>query len=354
MSGTGVGGSAIVASSSAPLLFDSSSSAGGTSFSLKFTAGTPHSTFLLATFPDTTGLSGTAARITVDHRDVSGTALTWVLQRSQDAFYYSASDSSWAATRTFNAMDITATSTAIERYYSQQITGVSSTGGTLTLSLGLASSGTDGRINHVYHVELYNAIPYLFRGTRIVTNGQTGSRSVDQLTLRSASSGLISQSRGTLLCRLTPNWSSTDEAGISFKPALRIGSSANTVDSWALGYRSNTTTWFFATFASGASITTSAAAGHQAAVSAGTAYPVAMRWTSTEGELGTTGRTMSIFVAGVKGADYATTNYPTDTTIYFGDNLHIPNTADVFDGAITDLTILPYCLSDDEIAAWSS
>ena len=335
--GTGVNGSAIVASTdTTPLLFDSSI----TTNVLKFTAGIPHTTSLMARFPATASI-GPTARVVVD---VSGNPLNWSLLRGSDSRYFNSSSSWTSAVEVFN--EFGASAVAISSTWSDLVP-LDSSGDTLTLSLGLKSSGTSNRSARVYYVSILSseAACQPMRSRHVASTAYPNTQADVLAVSDNSTRGPIPLDHGTILVKYIPTGYATEIANDKYivRPAYEF----------TLYYRHATEDW---AFSNGSAVATKSTT-----FQPGDSVFLAGRWTSTEGEADTTGvRTMSIFVNGVKGTDVTTTAYAYSALTtgaeytYIGRNPAAAGYLSNADGWISNLVITPYVMTDEESAAWSS
>lgn len=340
--GTGVGGSAIAATSSEPLLYDTAV----TPQCLKFTAGTPHSTALYATWPAITVNSSNTLRLSIDHLDSTGTGpLNWRLLRSLDSFYWNDSSSGWQAASVWNSLTATPTTSTIVRNLSNRIVTAATT--TLTLNVGLPSSGTDARTAYAYHVQVENDVP--FATTRIVTNTATTTRDVEQLRLYNISTRRVfPNTRGTFLSRVTPQWDAADVAAAGSSPTI-FRAHHDASNFFELKYASGSTRWEFIAVSSG----TTATAFIAATPASGTQYDIATFWTSTEGELGLANLSIGLIVDGVIGTNAIMSALPAESdssVLYIGSN---PSNR-AANASLVDLEFLTSVWNTAEVTSWGS
>jgi hypothetical protein len=213
---------------------------------------------------------------------------------------------------------------------------------TLLISVFLKSGGTASRVSHLYHVQIEKGS---FATSRIVTDGAAGTRVKTELSHSVTTAAKIyDPALGAFFCEVTPDWSSSD-LGSTEDMFLFAMTTAGATDYDALYYDASAGAWVFVRNVGASTYT----ATKTAAVTRGTTYKIACRWTGVEAELGLTAYTISVFVDGVKGTD-VTSAAPTFTspeTLYRGSGGGFVNHAN---GAVREVRIFPYALADEEIA----
>jgi len=338
LTGTGVNGSAIAVDTS-DLLFDPESSPN----SLKFTAGSPHTALLYCTFPVTATIPANSdLRLSIDHHTDSGEALFYWLSRGVDGQYWNAGVG-WQVGSIGNQLPTVPIRSAAARYVSPYLNpGFADT--TLTLSIGLASGGTAGRISHLYHAQIELG---LFATSRMLSDATAFTRSSSLLSIAVPSAARVYEpALGSFYAEVIPEWTSWETYAAPDRHVYYMTTNGG-ADYDALYYQFNIPTgqWVFERKV-GASVYT---ATHEGGAEAGSLNRLCCRWTGAEGELGLAPYTMSVFWNGEKGTD-AVSVAPTfaggGETLYLGQN---PATGRVFGGVIRNRLIRPYAPTDEEM-----
>jgi hypothetical protein len=331
---TGSGSGTIVADTE-ELLFDPATS--GVAQSAKFTAGNPITTELkLVSTATATIAASTVCRLAIWHDDDSGAALSYYLQRGFDSKYWRDSDQTWQASKTWNALPVTASRA---RHSSKQI-DVGGSGTTLTLAVGVPTTGTVGQINHLYHVQLEKQ---KWPSSAIVSEGTTYTRTADQLLIQmAAGTEEWPPERGTFRAKVQPAWSAADVA--ENHTVAYAQHDASNYD-W-LYYDGVNMRWVFERKAGG----TTYRATKSASPVAGTVYTLAARWTSSLGEFGFPTYTISVFVDGTKGTDATAAALTTASAPTL--ELGCKAAAEQLDGNLWAVEITPQALSDAAVARY--
>lgn len=347
LTGTGTNGSAIEADDST-LLFDPEVSA----YSLKFTAGSPHSADLVAQWPDTsaTGSSGWYFRLSIDHLDDSGATLYYRLQRVSDTQFWNDSSATWGST-VDNAIP---NSTTRARHVSKAIdTGATSA---FRLEILQQSGGTASRVNRVFHVQ-FEDCP--FATSRIVTDDAVYRRQDPELKVyqESATQRCYWEEQGTVLVEVIPHWSTADL--ITDTPTIyyiTYGAEPVKFYDW-LYYDAANTRWVFERYVDQGVTPATYRAILSGSVTRGTTYRVAARWTGVEAELGLTAYTLSLFVNGTQGTDDVAED-PTALITYDNEFLRwgakIGSDSDSWSGHIRRRLVRPYPMTNAEIARFEA
>lgn len=282
-----VSGSGTIAPDTADLLFESSVSAQ----SAKITAAATIGTDLQAQGTATRSFSSNAVvRASLWHKDDSGFAMSYALQRAFDSNWWRDSDQTWQASKTWNALPSTA---ARARHKSKQIS-VGANATTLTVFFGVPTTGQGGQVNHCYHVQVEEK---KFMTSTIPTETIAVARAADLLTMSNYSQAPTwPPDRGLFRCYVVTGWDAVDVAGTN-KTLMYIPHDASNYD-W-LYYDGANTRLVFERVAAG--VPYRATATHSPV--AGATYKIVARWTSDLQELGLPARTLSLFVDGLKGQD---------------------------------------------------
>ena len=307
---------------------------------VKFLAGTPiHAAdmYLQSTATASIG-ANTVGRLSIWHRDNAAPALSYALQRGVDSKWWRDSDQTWQAALTWNAMG-NATTWIAGRYVSKKIdVGTGAT--TLTLRVGIPTTGTAGQINFLGHAQFEKQ---RFASSAILTQAAIVTRAVDQLLISNATGArAFPATRGTGKVTAVPLWDAADVTTVN-KTVVYVGHDANNYE-WVYFDGANAR-WVYERKVTSSIFRAVAAASPVR----GTAYALCWRWTSSEGELGLTNFTASIFVDGVKGTDVATGAAPTEAS---SPNMEKGSkaAAEHFDGNLYAWDIVPFVLTDAEAA----
>lgn len=338
LTGTGVNGSSIAVDTT-DLLFDVET----TPNSLKFTAGSPHTANLSASWTTASIVANTKFRFSVDHKTDSGEALYWTAVRNFDAQQWNDTSATWVGSAT-NLLATVSTRDAGQRQFSKQM-DIGANASTVTLYVFLLSGGTAGRISHLYHVQLEKG---KFPTSRVVSDGSAGVRVKTELSHPNPTAAKIYQPDvGTFFCTFVPDWSSSDLSASADDQIIFQARLNSNTDADRLYYDAANARWVFSRTVSGGESTYSAF--KAGAVTRGAPYRLAARWTGVEGELGLTAYTLSVFEGGIKGTDSAAAaTVATNGDIFVrGSNYVFANQCN---GLMGEIRIFPYALTDEEIA----
>jgi hypothetical protein len=280
------------------------------------------------------------AVVSIDHLDGDNPGEWWLYRDSASNNWWDDSTETWT-TATSNVLPSVST---ITRFKSNPID--TSVARNYALYLGSAAGGASA-YGHFFHAQIEDA---WFASSRILTNDSVGepyTRSNPTLTISNDQGRRCwPAEKGTLLFRFTPSWSSADYS----TGALNAGlfEVKHTTDYFRVYYDVDNEQWEFVRYDG----STTATAIYAGAVIEDTEYHVACRWMGTGGEHGLTDYTISIFVDGVKGTDdigLAVIDEDNDVDMTIGDYTAANGTR--ADGFISDIEIIPFVLSDTEIAA---
>jgi hypothetical protein len=197
-----------------------------------------------------------------------------------------------------------------------------------------------GQRNHLYDALL---VDKPWPTSRIVSaQGLVYTREADLLSFSNNSGARYWPNlHGTFVVgQLIPLWSSADISGYTMSLLWLQHDSNNWVHIY---YDGTNGRWVFERKVAG----TVYQATKTHTMTAGTAFRLAFRWTSGEGELGLATFTQSVFVDGVKGTDVSSGAAPTEAasaTAYYGKD---PDRVDAF---VKYRLLTPQVLSDTEIA----
>jgi hypothetical protein len=336
LTGTGVNGSAIAADTT-ELLFDPEISGN----SLKFTAGNPQANELVAKWPDTESLNVSVYdqffRLSIDHLDDSGATLYFRLKRLVDNQFWDDSGSTWGST-----VDNAITNSTTRARFKSKLIDLGGSNTVVQLEVLQQTGGTASRVNRVFHVQLEDTA---YPTSRIVTDDvKLRRRTVDLRFVATNASNVdvYRQDQGTFLAEVTPYWDSADLLTASVDRTVYYITQGAEPEEWHhhLYYDGSAGQWVFEVYINGSGT-------YQAtltqAVTAGTTYKVASRWTGTNGELGLSSYTYSVFVDGTKGTDATGAAWPGYDG---GETLDVGNP----DGYLRRRLVRPYPMTDVEVA----
>lgn len=283
-----------------------------------------------------TGRTGHHA-ISIFHIDTGG-PMSWALQRSVDSKWYRSSDSTWQASKTWNALTQRAdwTRDVVHRV------DVGGTSTSLTLRIGIPSAtAVAGQLSRVAQAQIEAG---RWAASPILTTDASVTRAGDSLTVSNNSgSRTLCVDRFTVSFEVTPFWSAADLTSSDFMTVF-VGShdSNNAV---SLGYRGDTGAWSATLRVAGVNYT--AAATHSPV--AGVRYLLTVRLVGSAGELDKTPYTLELLVDGVPGTTTATASGPMTEASpaefrigHYASNLR-------FHGHIRQVLSSPEVLSDTEI-----
>ena len=232
--------------------------------------------------------------VSIDHKDFSGAALQYVVQRSADSYYYRASDQTWQAAKTWNPMTISATA------HRHVVLIALGTGfNTLTVIVGIPTTGTAAQQNLCWHVQVeegYAPTP------RIVTETAIVSRAADQLRMENFHGQRTWPAQGSCYLEFTPAFTSTDlpsSGHASERTLLCAYYDASNYD--RLFYDAANDAVLFRRRRAAANYDATIAK----ATTRDTAVTLAARWTGGAGELSLAPYTLSLWVDGTKAPDAA-------------------------------------------------
>lgn len=318
-----------------------------TTASIKITApaGAPTGNIVIsqvtASYPANTRFS-----VSVDHKDDTGQQLSVFLQRAFDGFFWNEGTRTWGVAGVANKL--TLSQTAPGRHDVRNI-DIGANASTLTVFVGIDSA--TAAANQSHHV--YCAQPERLRwpSSRISTGTATVTRAAE--TLLCANDGQQSKkvwpnTRGTIgIFNATPLWQPADLVAGSLMYLLDLQYDAN--NRWEVFYDKDAALWKFRLTCAGVAFTATCAG----TPVKGVAQQIAVRWTSSDAELGLAAGTASILVNGVKGTDAVFTTPPTEAagaSVYMGGKTGGTMT-NQWNGSIEGVRISPFCLSDGVINA---
>ena len=320
---------------------------------LLLTAGSPHVTEERWTWPTVTVSSGEIVVVSLDRKGSSATGgdgLSWRLTRASDGFYWNDATPAWQVGAVDNAL---AAVTSWTRAVSQKIEAYSGKGTTtLTVSVSLPSGGTASRTVHVGHLQIEKSA---WASSRVVTDAATATRATDAITIgNDKSDGTTTyyawpNTRGSFVCAVVPNWNAADLPVAQVHTIARLSYDAN---NWFRLYYLQGTGFVFEVRAAGT--TYAASATTAAAVIRGRQVDVAVRWGSSEGELGEAARTATLLLRDVNGAvSTAAVVFAAAPTFAAGKNLELGHDAGTasreWDGYIVEARVSPFVWSSAEV-----
>lgn len=298
---------------------------------LKIQAGNPIHVADLAHMADAvTGLRGNQC-VAVYHKD-SGGALSIAAQRSIDSKWYRASDQTWQASVTWNALTQRAD---WERDVVQMDLGLSATD--LTLYLGIPTTGAAGQYNLAAQAQI-EAGP--FATSPIFTLGSTVTRASDDLKISNdADKRILTASQFTLEIEAETFWEPADiTGGAAGRTLCYLYHDAD--NNLTIRWHKTSFEWRATMLSDG--VSTVAKASYSP--TAGQRDTITVRFIGANGELGLAPFTLAIFVNGVMGATTAIAPGPmteaSTSYIQFAG----------FDGYIRQRFSSPQVLTDVEIS----
>lgn len=337
-SGTGSNGSSIL-DDPTELLFDPITT--GVARSVKLTAGSPiHAADMyLQSTSTATILANTICRFSIWHKDDSGAALAWALQRSSDSKWFRNGDQTWQVALTWNTG---ITVSASRARGSSRLIDVGTSDTTLTLRVGIPNaSGVAGQVNHLYHVQLERR---KFVTSTIVTEAAAVTTVGDKVTIGNPSNApALPPVRSTTQWRVIPEWNAS-EVTTENKTVFYVEHDVNNYE-W-LYYDGANARWVYEVKAAGS--TYRSVMSHSPV--AGTQYLIVTRKVSAAGELAITPQTLSLFVDKVKGTDVVAAPIVVATNAF--KNPGSRNGADCFDGNIWQQEITQQVRSDAQIGRY--
>lgn len=313
-------------------------------------------------------------RLSIDYELSSATTLYWQLERIADSRQWDPVNGDWGGSGFYTLADMMVTGEptgrgSILRCVSEAILHEPTATNGYYLRIGVTAAEASGATLAVYHAQLegYDGDATVDSATsRIVTTTARVTREVDYLSFgETLDNRAWPIDGGTVLFEYRPNWCGVDgSVGLgpgggpfSLKNLLRVqyegdGSymDACFCDTWngSVGVtfrRRIASVNYDATHGTILDRKDCNAAGVMSW------YRIALRMVGEDGELDLTPWTLSIFVDGVKGTDVVSakmTDVPSSATLYLGGS---PSGVSG-DGQFRNVVMLPFCLTDAEIAAW--
>lgn len=337
--GTGSNGSALSVETS-DLLWESSV----VPQCLKIVAGSPiHAADLQETSTATATIAANSkVRVSIYRKDlVGGVGAYWALQRGVDSNWWRDSDQTWQASKTWNQWTY---SSVWARHISKSI-DVGTSGTTLTVLVGVPTTGTAGQQSLVGHVQIevgeYATSP-------ILTEAAAVTRAADGAYYNNDHGKRVWPAEGlTARIGFIPLWTFSE---------LPTGASRVILESY---YDADNYDRLFHDQASGLIFRRRRRAANTDATiaftpTAGQLYRIAVRVCSSRGEWGLAAYTQSVFVDGVKGTDAVPAGVHTLPAEHFfrvghRDNAGTP--ADVMDAHFQDLEVWNLVMQDGELLA---
>lgn len=293
-------GSGAITSDSSELLFDAATTA--IVRSVKLAAAATISTDLqLLSGATGTIPANTKCRVSFWHKDDSGAALRYFVQRNVDSKYWRDSDQSWQVAKTWNPLPV---STSRARH-ATKVMDVGTSATTLQVGLGVPTTGTPNQVNHAYHAQVEKRP---FATSAIVSTTAVFTREADQdLIQMAAGSEEWPPGFGSARLKVRPLWNAADVLA-ELKTLLYAEHDPSNYD-WVY-FDGPNARWVFERKAGGVVYR----AVKSASPVAVTDYTIGARWTSSVGELGLPAFTISVFVDGAKGTDATAAALTTDPT----------------------------------------
>lgn len=287
---------------------------------------------------DLSGYSTDKFFLSIDHVDDSGQPLTVTVQRSSDSKWFRASDSTWQAAETANALTVRST------MYRDVLPVMDiGTGSPCTIKVRLKAITANAQVNHIGHVQLEEK---RWATSRIVTRSALLARQADQLLISNNSAARSwPNSHGTLLMEFVPQWSSSLVSGEFYTLAYAYYDANNW---WELYWHGTNGKLTLACRAAGTTVEASSAA---ATLTRGTVAKFAARWIGSDGELDLAPYTLHCFVNGAAGKGSATVAAALPTQVATAD-LEIGKSGQGAEGAIRRFRLTPVVLTDAEIERW--
>jgi hypothetical protein len=342
LTGTGVNASAITADTSR-LLFAS----GVSGNSLKFLAGTTHTTDLVATWPATASItSGTDVCFSCWVETSNAEPLKWRLQRGVDSWYWNDSSAAWQSGAVDNDLTQLGSTTGLPVWNWSKTVPVGGSNTTLTLSMRLPSGGTGSRVSYVYHVQIEAG---RYATSPIVTTTATVTRDADVLKITNDHARRSwPEESGHGRAQFLSLYSTADMA--TGQEAVLLDNAVDASNYFRLFYSKSSAAYIFRCRVGGVNYDASVSG----TLSRLGVENVAWRWTGPRGELGLAPYTLDVFRNGVKGtsatpgAGLGSLLASMFLRIGHRDNAGTP--ADFLDGHLRYLTLSPKVVPDDKMA----
>ena len=325
----GGAGAAIAAEAPADPLFDPTVSGN----CLKVTMGDASSDHVAISLNAAVNIAG-IHRLSIDHRDDSGATFYWRMRRGSDTWFYRDDTGAWQAGAFDNPMTVR---TSRARDVSKPIDFGASTG--INFTMRQLAGGSASRVNRIYHVQLEDGYAVTSRMVTGSVAGTTRALATYKYAHTTTKRGIL-PTNGAWQGKWTPFFSSGDNSSGTVT-IWEIVFDANNL--FRLQYNAATGNMEFVIRQGGTSTT----ATKSVSLTRDTEVDLAVRWTSTVGELGLTARTHSVFVNGVKGTDATRAADPSEGTadLYMGGSSTVGA-----NGRLRRWCWRPVCLRDEEIS----
>jgi hypothetical protein len=323
---TTVDGSGAVTAATSPRLF---ADPADTANVLKIVAGSPHSARSTATSTATASLDVDEIFVVQAwHRTAAGATVGpgIVIQRLFDFEYYTVATQTWGATRVVNPTP--ASDDWIETIIED--IDVGSNASAVRVEIAVEAGEPSASEYYVGHVQVTRqALGLGTPSTPIITDAEAVTGAADALAFTNDSGGrCFNEPRGALSLFVIPLQDQTTSVVLAL-----VHDSSNRFD---LRWHEPSAAWQ-ASWEGGGTTYTATFAG---SVSRGVPVRVGVRWTGDDDELDLGGRTLDIFIDGVKGASVTIT----DMTEAATSNLTMGNVA------FRDLHLYAYVPTDEEMA----
>jgi hypothetical protein len=208
------------------------------------------------------------------------------------------------------------------------------------LRIRMIGLNTGAKVSHVYHLQAEEGPPT----SEMVSGAADKTREISKLKVsNNFRKRVLWTAHGYLVCEIVPNFSDAELASAEEKMIFRAAYDGSNIDEFL--YKQGTGFAFRRTVGGSADMASKATTAVR-----GTAYRVAFRWTGSEGELGLTDYTLSVFVAGVKGTDAVAGGAPTPPSTMDAWIGQDGSDGKTLDAALRRLKMGPVVFSDAEMA----
>ena len=235
---------------------------------------------------------------------------------------------------------------------------VFNTGGSYNLTLYFGYMVGASKVARLYRVDLIRStVGWCPAWGLIPTVGAAITQAADVVTMdNSTAYRFLSEDRGTLELRVTPTVSHADLPNSTYlfvAVSYRLGTgTTNEYDGlWYFRTDASNGKWVYQRSIGGTTVAAEYAVSGADLLTAGTEYPLAIRWTGSKAELGLSARTMDLFVSGALRAR-ATSGTPAASTVAAVVLLArdaAAAAAAFFPGWYSRLVVNTWCLTDTEI-----
>lgn len=330
---------------------------------VRLTQGAPLASNYARIYQDHAGFATTQrVRVCLKFKVIAGAygTVAWRLARTTGANEWDQSAQTWGAAKWNKVTDGNGAGLASLRlvgdhyeFWSSDIT-VGGTG-SQTLRLTLGFDGDSGSVEFQAAAVISTASTIggtVFRREFIATQGSATIQARDDVTLDNQSTfRVLYATRGTFTAMATPLWDHEDLADgsrVAVYTATHMTGPTYFDNDTLVYHRTNATTgeWEFtrSRFAGNATAVFSCSSAAGTLPRYLTPVKLTARWTSASGELGLTAQTISVFRNGVKGTDAVAVDIARQVGV--GPTLRLG----IFEGFLAHVEVLPFCLTDVEIA----